>query len=591
MRKKLITIFSCIVFYAIITPSTNSLHDITTDTIGINTTSPEITENWTETQKLLPSDGTVGAEFGFSVSLSGNTALIGEPFDDSYKGAGYIFINTGDSWVQQAKLIGSDAIHWCRFGRSVYLAGDTALIGAPGDDDNGNLSGSVYVFTRTGTIWTQQAKLLASDGAPDDRFGWSVSLYNNTALIGAYRDGDNGEYSGSAYVFTRTNTTWIQEQKLIASDGESFDFFGSSVSITADTALIGAPGYDYPPIPGYSYVFIRSGTTWTQQAKLLAPDCEDGDHFGDSIVLAGDTVLIGATADDDNGYNSGSVYVFTCSDSIWTYQQKLLALDGAEQDMFGVSVSLSNNTALIGAVRDDDYTGSAYVFTRNGTIWTQQAKLIASDGSAVDCFADSVSIDTDTALIGAPSDDDNGLNSGSAYIFTKKEKNKPPNIPLIIGPNYGKIKTIYDFSIGEITDPDEDQLYCMWDWGDENPSDWLGPFNSGTTINESHAWNEPGIYIIRVKLKDTYGTESNWSDAFAMYITSKIFLIGLIKNVVNQSEECTIFNMSPAIIIKMNQFNIKIYSSIQILLILDGFQGLITSRILAGRVNGLVIYS
>ena len=420
MRKKLISVFACILLCAMIIPSTKSLKDITTDSTSYSITQPAVTENWTETQKLLPSNGTAEVEFGFSVSLSGNTALIGEPFDDSYKGAAYVFINTGDTWAQQAKLLASDAIYWCRFGNSVYLAGDTAIIGAPSDDDNGNISGSAYIFTRNGTIWTQQAKLLALDGAAGDRFGCSVSLYNNTALIGAYGDDNNGEDSGSAYVFTRTNNTWTQQAKLLASDGESHDFFGDSVSLSADTALIGAPGYYYPYKTGYSYVFTRSETTWIQQGKLLAPDGEEVDLFGDSVVLAGDTALIGATADDDNGHNSGSVYVFTCSDNIWTYQQKLLASDGAEQDMFGVSVSLSNNTALVGAVRDDDYKGSAYVFTRIGTEWTQQTKLIASDGAAVDCFADSVSLDNDTALIGAPSDDDNGLNSGSAYIFTRE---------------------------------------------------------------------------------------------------------------------------------------------------------------------------
>lgn len=173
--------------------------------------------------------------------------------------------------------------------------------------------------------------------------------------------------------------------------------------------------------------------------------------------------------------------------------------------------------------------------------------------------------------------------------YAKVAMIKPFLPPIIYGPNCGKINTEYSFSLGEITDPEVDQFYCLWEWGDGNSSGWLGPFNSGVTISESHTWSEPGSYLIKVKLKDSFGVESDWSEPFTMYITSKIFLIGLIQNFVNLSEECSILNMSLAFILKTNPFDFKIYSSIQILLIPDEFQGLLTLRLLAGRVYGLIL--
>ncbi len=215
-------------------------------------------------------------------------------------------------WLEQDKLLPSDGAESDNFGVSVSIDGDTALIGSPEDDDNGLWSGSAYVFIRSGTNWTQQAKLLASDGARHDYFGNSVSIDGDTAIIGKTNDDDNGDSSGSAYIFTRLGTTWTQQAKLLASDGEAGDKFGRSVSIDGDTALIGAildddNGYS----SGSSYVFTRLGTTWTQQAKFLASDGAESDHFGRSVSINGNTALIGTPYDDDNGNYSGSAYIFT----------------------------------------------------------------------------------------------------------------------------------------------------------------------------------------------------------------------------------------------------------------------------------------
>jgi serine protease len=362
---------------------------------------------WTEMQKLLASDGDEQEYFSHGISISGDTALIGAYYSNgnaNRSGSVYVFNRIGTSWVEQTELVASDSEEMDAFGGSVSLDGDTALIGACQDDDNGYSSGSAYIFIRTGTIWNQQAKLLASDSGEQDAFGWSVSLDGDTALIGTQH--------GKAYILIRNGTNWSQQAEF---SGGGLGF-GWSVSLSGDTALIGS-------CPGSAYVFIRTGTTWTQQQKLTASDGTAGDQFGYSVSLDGDTALIGANWDDDNGNDSGSAYVFIRSAEIWTQQAKLLASDGKTGTEFGSSVSLSNETALIGAPIHDQGRGSAYVYTRNGTTWIQKAKLVASDGLPWDGFSLTVSLAEDTAIIGAIWYENA---KGAAYVFTKGSQNQPP---------------------------------------------------------------------------------------------------------------------------------------------------------------------
>ena len=376
-----------------------------------------------EKAKLTASDGVAYDYFGYSVSLSGDgmTAVIGAFNDDSARGSAYVYTRSGSVWTQQAKLTASDGVANDAFGRSVSLSGDgmMAVIGAYADDSN---RGSAYVYTRSGSVWTQQAKLTASDGVANDFFGYSVSLSGDgmMAVIGAYGD-DSPEFDrGSAYVYTRSGSVWTQQAKLTASDGVAGDLFGWAVSLSSDgmMAVIGAFGDD--SARGSAYVYTRSGSVWTQQAKLTASDGVAGDYFGYSVSLSGDgmTAVIVAYGDDDLGSNSGSAYVYTRSGSVWTQQAKLLASDGVASDYFGWAVSLSGDgmMAVIGAYNDDSARGSAYVYTRSGSVWTQQAKLTASDGVAGDYFGWAVSLSSDgnTAVIGAYGD---GSYRGSAYIF------------------------------------------------------------------------------------------------------------------------------------------------------------------------------
>ena len=394
-------------------PAVESLKNSSINSTVPNTPLTNLAGSWTEMQKLLASDGVASDYFGHSVSIDGDTALIGsyQATGNAYmSGSAYVFIRTGNTWKQQAQINASDGGAVDEFGFSVSLSGDTALIGACNDDDNGVDSGSAYVFTRSGTTWTQQAKLLVPDGAAGDHFGCSVSLSGDTALIGAYTDDTNVQNSGSTYVFTRTSTTWTQQAKLLASDGAEGDMFGWSVSLSGDTALIGAMKDDDNGVDsGSAYVFTRSAGIWTPQPKLHAQGGVAGDYFGCSVSLSGDTALIGAY-----GYNSymGAAYVGNINQ--WTSQQMLIASNGPASDYFGVSVALSGDYALIGAM-NDNYKGAAYMFTRNINTWTQKQKLYASDGATQDRFGWSVSLDGDTALIGAFGDDNL---IGSAYVFT-----------------------------------------------------------------------------------------------------------------------------------------------------------------------------
>jgi hypothetical protein len=338
------------------------------------------------------------------VSVSGDYAVVGANENDdagSNSGSAYIFVRSGTTWTQQQKLTASDAASSDHFGRSVSVSGDYAVVGAVNDNSG---EGSAYIFVRSGTTWTQQQKLTASDAASNDYFGISVSVSGDYAVVGAHGD-NSGE--GSAYIFVRSGTTWTQQQKLTASDAASNDYFGASASLSGDYAVVGAYGDNSGE--GSAYIFVRSGTTWTQQQKLTASDAASNDYFGASASLSGDYAVVGAYGDNSG---EGSAYIFVRSGTTWTQQQKLTASDAASNDYFGASASLSGDYAVVGAYGDNSGQGSAYIFVRSGTTWSQQQKLTASDAASYDSFGISVSVSEDYAVVGAE-----GTNGGSAYAF------------------------------------------------------------------------------------------------------------------------------------------------------------------------------
>ena len=232
--------------------------------------------------------------------------------------------------TQIAKLTASDAAAEDFFGTYVAVDGNTAVVGAVGDDNPGNFVGSAYVFVRAGTTWREEAKLTASDGGSGDWFGRSLDVVGDTAVVSAYFDDDAGSSSGSAYVFTRSGTMWTEEAKLTASDAARGDLFGVSVSVDGDTSVVGAnEDDDAGGSSGSAYVFTRAGTTWTEEAKLTASDAAGGDNFGISVAIDGNTIVVGAYSDINAGIRGGSVYVFTRTGATWTEQAKLTATDAA----------------------------------------------------------------------------------------------------------------------------------------------------------------------------------------------------------------------------------------------------------------------
>ncbi len=331
---------------------------------------------WLQEARLTASDPGTGDNFGQSVSVSGNTVVVGSPSDGvaPYLNSGsvYVFTHSGGGWVEQAKLEASDPADFDQLGVSVSVSGDTVVAGSSSDDDNGFNSGSAYVFIRSGTTWSQQAKLTASDADSGDRFGYTVSVSGETAVVGSPNNEDQGRDTGSAYIFTRSGNLWNEQAKLTASDAASGDYFGVSVSVSGETVVVGSDGdiNDGGTYAGSAYVFTQSGGTWNEQAKLTASDAGTSDRFGRSVAVSGDTVVVGSLFDNDSGSNSGSAYVFARSGAIWSEQAKLTARDAAKEDWFGASVAVSGNTVVVGSPQDDvivdglsvEDAESAYVF-------------------------------------------------------------------------------------------------------------------------------------------------------------------------------------------------------------------------------------
>ena len=307
------------------------------------------------------------------------------------------------TWTQAAELTAADATTLDYFGDAVSVSGNTAVIGAPTD---GNGPGAAYVFVRSAGVWTQQQKLTASDGVVGDAFGGSVSVSGDTAVIGAYGKASD---PGVAYVYVRSAGVWTQQQKLTASDGAPYGGFGISVSVSGDTAVIGA--YGKASYQGVAYVYVRSGSAWSLQQELAASDGVANDLFGGSVSVSGDTAVIAAFSKTSA---QGAVYVFVRSGGAWSPQQELTASDGAAGDYFGVSVSVSGDTAAIGAYVKYDSQGAAYIFHRSGGNWSPQPELSASDAAAGQGFGGSVSVSGDTAVIGAIG---SNASLGAAYVF------------------------------------------------------------------------------------------------------------------------------------------------------------------------------
>src|SRR5210317_1231434 len=444
-----------------LTVNTNTLHvDSVAGRVGIGKTDPAyaMDVNGTVNATALYVDGSefsgspwtesgsniyyTGGNVGIGTTAPQKTLEVAGPMriTDGLSNVSDLSIGFGGSWTYQSKITAPDPVNGDFLGRSPFSIssdGSYVILGAWGDDGPGGTpqpnQGSAYIFSRSGSTWTFQSKITAPDRAPNDWFGFSVSISGDGsyAIAGAYQDDGVGPNSGSAYIFSRSGTSWTFQSKITGPDEVADDRFGRSVSISGDGsyAIAGVYYDDTPGQPetnnsGSAYIFSRSGTSWTFQSKITAPDPVSSDVFGGSVSISSDGsyAIAGAYLDDDGGYQAGSAYIFSRSGTSWTFQSKITAPDPLQNDFFGFSVSISGDGsyAIAGAKSDVTYTdqGSAYIYSRSGTSWTFQSKITAPDAGGGDYFGRSVSISGDgsSALVGAYGDN---TDAGSAYIFSR----------------------------------------------------------------------------------------------------------------------------------------------------------------------------
>jgi hypothetical protein len=391
---------------------------------------------YSQQQELTASDEAAGDAFGSSAGTYGALLAVGAPHHNSSAGAAYVFARSGTVWSQQAELTASDAATGDEFGYSVALSKTVVAVGAP---DKNSGTGAAYVFTQSGTAWPQETELTASDGAPGDHFGDSVgaSAGNAAVVVGAP---ENNSDTGAGYAFAVPT----QQAEPTASDGAAGDDLGTSVGFFGTTAVVGAPGHNSGT--GAVYVFIRSGDTWTQKAELTASDGGAGDRFGTSLAIYGANVVIGAP---DKNSDTGAVYVFNGSGSTWTQKAELTSSDAAAGDYFGWAVGIHGSTVVVGAPDKNSNTGAAYVFVLTGGIWSQQAKLTASDGAANNYFGESVATSGTITAVGAPS---RNSSTGATYVFVQSGTTWPQTKELtasdgVAGDSFGWAVAIWGSNI------------------------------------------------------------------------------------------------------------------------------------------------
>ncbi|MHC4141499.1 MAG: hypothetical protein ACYSUF_06320 [Planctomycetota bacterium] len=369
-----------------------------------------------EIAKCAPDDGFFITGFGEAVAISGDTAIVGARWDDEAgeeAGAAYIYRADGNSWVQQLKLIASDAHDGQTFGEAVAIDGDLAVVGAP---DTGDLPrrGAAHLYRFNGTTWIEEAILTPGDPLTGALFGSSVAVEGDVVLAGRlWSEG----FIGAVYIFRRTAGVWAQEQKITPDVPVENGLFGTSVSLVGNDALIGANhrvGGDAVQGPGAAYVFRFNGNDWLQAQMLTATAPADQDGFGTSVCARGDQAIVGAYFGGAATPHVGSAFVFRRDSGVWVQEDELVPSDGEVDDRFGWSTAISGDAAVIGAPGDDEQglgSGSAYLFHRAGTSWVESAKLLGSDIDQYESFGRAISLDGNKALVGAtPS-------PSAAYVF------------------------------------------------------------------------------------------------------------------------------------------------------------------------------
>ncbi len=376
-----------------------------------------------ETQRLISNDIAEEDYFGNGVAVSGDYAIIGACYDDengTNSGSAYIFYNNAGTWEQYQKLTASDGQTNEFFAITVAIYGNYAFATSLGAN---SYAGKVYVFHNDGGTWTETAILTASDTEESDLFGLSMSIAGDYAIIGAYGNEDNGSQSGSAYIFQNNAGIWTETAKLLASDGNENDFFGISVDIEGDYAIVGANGSanNSGANSGTAYVFHNNSGNWAQTQKIESADAVVGDHFGTSVSISGDYIAVGADYKSESETWEGAAYIFKNNSGIWEQQQKLNDSNPGSQKHYGSSIYISGDTLIIGAEGNISFSpyheGSAYVFLNNADTWEEQAIIQASDIGLKDQFAYVVDFSNNFAFVGSPRSDTDYEDGGAVYVF------------------------------------------------------------------------------------------------------------------------------------------------------------------------------
>jgi len=384
-------------------------------------TSPTYTET-----KLLANDAERADEFGAAVAIQGNVAVVGAPGDSPLgfgTGAAYVFVKTSSGWQQQQKLTASDSASHKFFGASVAIDGDRIVVGAYGDQNADIFSGAAYVFLRSGSTWVEEQKLTGSENSFIDNFGISVAIEGDTIVCGAFGNSDPGQSEvGSAYVFRRTGTGWIEQQELTASDAASGARFALSVGLSNGTIVAGADGNsELGHFSGAIYIFTFDGSHWTEQQKLHAQDASESASFGYHVAISGDTIVAGAPQDSVGTLMMGAAYIFSRKTNGWSQDRKLVGKDTNAFDGFGLRVAVSGDTIVVGSFNDSELAfrgGSAYVYKLNGESgWSLSKKLYPSDPAKDDTFGLAVAASGSAVLVGASAKSDIAFFAGAAYVF------------------------------------------------------------------------------------------------------------------------------------------------------------------------------
>ena len=394
--------------------------------------------------KVAADDAADYDSFGLSVAVDGNYALVGAPGRDvngSNSGAAYLYLQSQgglDAWGQAAMLVAGDPADGDLFGMSVDISGDVAVVGAAGDDGTGSVRGAAYIFYRYqggADVWGQVKKIAAADAANGDAFGNAVALDGNILIVGADGEDGAGTDRGAAYIFARDQggpDNWGQVAKLQAGDPADGVQFGFSVDIAGDVAIVGAPGESLTGTDrGAAYVYSRDlggADAWGLVKKITAGDGADDDLFGVSVSLGGAFAVVGAAWVDGDGTNRGAAYLFGKdqggADS-WGPVKKLTASDAHNNDIFGYHVDVDGDLIVVGApwsLGGGTERGQVYVFSRNeggADNWGQAQILRASDAANKDWLGSRVALDGLYLIVGATGEDGSGVERGAAYVFRK----------------------------------------------------------------------------------------------------------------------------------------------------------------------------